>query len=261
MDTAAYVGVTDPVLEQATNTLLDYLQGNAPSLDLAMDNGEEYYSQREKDHMVDVKALYQNAVLFMTVGFCAGGALFAGCFLWKRERALGTFLRCYFWAAVGVLALFACIGVWAAVDFNSFWVSFTICFYQRPVAARPGRITYDTHVPGGVFANMVARILAWFLSAAVGSAAAAGIVYQRMKNMEDLNILAIETSCDERRLQRLSGMAAKSFRRRFIRRSRSIRNTGASCRDRFAQPCEEASACRGSRRAARAVLNGSTRSE
>ena len=182
MDTAAYVGVTDPVLEQATNTLLDYLQGNAPSLDLAMDNGEEYYSQREKDHMVDVKALYQNAVLFMTVGFCAGGALFAGCFLWKRERALGTFLRCYFWAAVGVLALFACIGVWAAVDFNSFWVSFHHMFFTNdlwlldPAVSRMIRMFQEAF-----FANMVARILAWFLSAAVGSAAAAGIVYQRMK--------------------------------------------------------------------------------
>ena len=41
MDTAAYVGVSGPVLEQATDTLLDYLQDNAPSLDLQMENGTE----------------------------------------------------------------------------------------------------------------------------------------------------------------------------------------------------------------------------
>ncbi|WP_066686677.1 TIGR01906 family membrane protein [Christensenella intestinihominis] len=182
MDTAAYVGVTDPVLEQATDTLLDYLQGAAPSLDLAMENGEEYYSQREKDHMVDVKALYQNAVLFMTVGFCVGGALIAGCFVWKKKHALAPVLRSYFWATLGVLAFFACIGVWAAADFNNFWVSFHHVFFTNdlwlldPAVSRMIRMFAETF-----FAGMVARILAWFLAIAVGTAAAAGIVYQRMK--------------------------------------------------------------------------------
>lgn len=182
MNTAAYVGVSDPVLEQATNTLLDYLRGNISSLDLEMENGEEYYSQREKDHMVDVKALYQNAILFMTVGFCVGGALLAGCFLWKKKYMLSTFLHCYFWATVGVLAFFACIGVWAAMDFNNFWVSFHHVFFTNdlwlldPAVSRMIRMFQEVF-----FANMVARILAWFLSIVVGSAAVAGIVYQRMK--------------------------------------------------------------------------------
>lgn len=182
MDTAAYVGVSDPVLEQATNTLLDYLQGNVSSLDLAMENGEEYYSQREKDHMVDVRTLYQNAIRLMTIGFCVGGALFTGCFLWKKKRAAGPFLRCYFWTTVGVLAFFACIGVWAAVDFNNFWVSFHHVFFTNdlwlldPAVSRMIRMFQEAF-----FANMVARILAWFLSIAVGSAAAAGIVYKRMR--------------------------------------------------------------------------------
>ena len=182
MDTAAYVGVTESVLGQATDTLLDYLQGNAASLDLAVENGEEYYSQREKDHMVDVKALYQGAVCFMTAGFCAGGVLLAGCFLWKRKNALKPVLQSWFWAAAGVLAFFACIGIWAAVDFNSFWVSFHHVFFTNdlwlldPASSRMIRMFQEEF-----FAAMVARILVWFLAIVIGSAAAAGIVYQRMK--------------------------------------------------------------------------------
>lgn len=182
MDTAAYVGVSGPVLEQATDTLLDYLQDNAPSLDLQMENGTEYYSQREKDHMKDVKALYQNAITFMIAGFCVGGVLIAAGFVWKKKRALKPVLQGWFWGTAGVLVFFAVIGIWAAVDFNNFWVSFHHVFFTNdlwmldPAESRMIRMFEEAF-----FADMVGRILVWFLAIAVGSAAAAGIVYQRMK--------------------------------------------------------------------------------
>ena len=182
MDTAAYVGVSGPVLEQATDTLLDYLQDNAPSLDLQMENGTEYYSQREKDHMKDVKALYQNAITFMIAGFCVGGVLIAASFAWKKKRALKPVLQGWFWGTAGVLVFFAVIGIWAAVDFNNFWVSFHHVFFTNdlwrldPAESRMIRMFEEAF-----FADMVGRILAWFLAIAVGGAAAAGIVYQRMK--------------------------------------------------------------------------------
>ncbi len=185
MNTAAYVGVSGESLEAATDTLLDYLQDKTPSLDLKVQiNGqqEEYYTQREKDHMVDVKALYQNAVSFMTAGFCAAGVLLAGCFIAKRRRALASAMQTYFWAAVGVLAFFAVVAVWAAMDFNLFWVSFHHVFFTNdlwmldPAVSRMIRMFEQDF-----FADMVAKILAWFLAIVCGSAAAAGIAYQRMK--------------------------------------------------------------------------------
>lgn len=186
MDTAAYVGVSDPVLEQATGTLLDYLQGDAQSLDMQMENKEQYYSQREKDHMVDVKALYQNAVAFMIAGFLIGGALITACFLWKKKQALKPFLQGWFWGTIGVLAFFAVIGAWAAVDFNNFWISFHHVFFTNdlwmldPVSSRMIRMFEERF-----FADMVGRILAWFLSIALGSAVAAGVVHKRMKKHGD----------------------------------------------------------------------------
>ena len=67
MNTAAYVGVSGESLGMATDTLLDYLEDKTPTLDLQVQvNGqdEEYYNEREKAHMVDVKALYQNCLLY-----------------------------------------------------------------------------------------------------------------------------------------------------------------------------------------------------
>ena len=77
---------------------------------------------------------------------------------------------------------FAVIGIWAAVDFNNFWVSFHHVFFTNdlwmldPAESRMIRMFQEAF-----FADMVGRILAWFLAIALGSAAAAGIVYQRMK--------------------------------------------------------------------------------
>ena len=108
--------------------------------------------------------------------------MLAGCFLWKRKNALKPVLQSWFWAAAGVLAFFACIGIWAAVDFNSFWVSFHHVFFTNdlwlldPASSRMIRMFQEEF-----FAAMVARILVWFLAIVIGSAAAAGIVYQRMK--------------------------------------------------------------------------------
>ncbi len=182
MDTAAYVGVSGPVLEQATDTLLDYLQDGVSSLDLQMENGTEYYSQREKDHMVDVKALYRGAITFMAVGFAAGGALIAGCFVWKKKRAVAPVLQGWFWGTIIVLGFFAVIGMWAAVDFNNFWISFHRVFFTNdlwmldPLESRMIRMFEQDF-----FADMVGRILAWFLSIAVGGALVSGVGYQRIK--------------------------------------------------------------------------------
>lgn len=185
METAAYVGVSGPVLEQATDTLLDYLLDDVSSLDLQADDGSQYYSQREKDHMVDVKALYQGAITFMITGFCVGGALIAACFIWKKKRALRPVLQGWFWGTVGVLAFFAVIGIWAGVDFNNFWISFHRMFFTNdlwmldPLESRMIRMFEERF-----FADMVGRILAWFLSIAVGGALVAGIANKRLKKHE-----------------------------------------------------------------------------
>ncbi|MEG2360816.1 MAG: TIGR01906 family membrane protein [Christensenella sp.] len=184
-DTAAYVGVSESTLVRATDTLLDYLQGKTPSLDLKTEQDEEYYNEREKAHMTDVRALYQNAITFMTVGFCLGAALIVLCFVWKKKGALCPVLQSFFWSTIGVLACFAGIGIYAAVDFNNFWVGFHHVFFTNdlwlldPAVSRMIRM-----FPENLFADMVAGILAWFLSIVLGSAAAVGIVHKRMKKHE-----------------------------------------------------------------------------
>ncbi len=171
-------------LDRATEVLLGYLQGREENLDLVMgtDDGEhEYYSEREKAHMIDVKALYQNALAFMVAGFCVGGALLLYCMLHKKRAYLRQTLRVYFWTTVGILAFFVCIGIWAAVDFNHFWISFHHVFFTNDLWILDPRtsrmiIMFEEQL----FADLVARILVAFLTVVVGAAAAAGVINKRM---------------------------------------------------------------------------------
>ncbi|MEA5003414.1 MAG: TIGR01906 family membrane protein [Christensenella sp.] len=171
-------------IDLATDQLLGYLQGQEESLDLVMgtdDWGQEYYNDREKAHMIDVKALYQNALTFMVAGFCVGGALLMYCMLHKKRAYLKQTLRVYFFTTVGILVFFVCIGIWAAVDFNNFWISFHHVFFTNDLwILDPQTSRMIIMFEEQLFADLVARILATFLAIVVGAAAAAGIINKRM---------------------------------------------------------------------------------
>ena len=76
-DNAATIGVTDKTLMEITDGLLDYLWGRRDNLDMQAEiNGEvrEVFSQREKDHMVDVLVLIKLARGAMIALFIGGVA-------------------------------------------------------------------------------------------------------------------------------------------------------------------------------------------
>lgn len=174
-------------LDRATDQLLGYLQGKEENLGLVMGtNGEdEYYNEREKAHMVDVKALYEHALTFMAVGFSVGGVLLALSMLYKKRSYLRQTLQTYFWATVGVLVFFVCIGVWAAVDFNHFWISFHHVFFTNDLwILDPRTSRMIVMFEEQLFADLVARILAVFLAVVIGAMAAAGIINKRMAKHE-----------------------------------------------------------------------------
>ncbi|MEA4853982.1 MAG: TIGR01906 family membrane protein [Christensenella sp.] len=189
-ETAAYVGVGTAELEEATDVLLDYLQDRREDLDMPvlMQDGteEEYYTAREKAHMVDVKALYQNALAFMVIGFTAGGALLALMLFAKPFRDVRRVCQTYFWTTIGILGFFAVIGIWAAADFGTFWVNFHYVFFTNdlwmldPAVSRMIRMFEQDF-----FADMVGRILTWFLALTCGAGAAMGIVNRRIKRKNE----------------------------------------------------------------------------
>lgn len=181
--TAAYVGVSGEQLEDATDALLSYIRDKRGNLDLSvtLDGAErQYYNEREKAHMVDVKALYLTAAAGMVWAGAAAAGLFAACFaLWKRKAAAFV-LEGFYKTAYAVLAAFAALAVWAAIDFNGFWVSFHLVFFRNDLwLLDPETDLMIRMFSSGFFFDLVFRIIALFLGVLIPAAVIARIAYKR----------------------------------------------------------------------------------
>ncbi len=178
LGSADYVGVERPVLDEATENLLSYLEGKRENLDMTADIGgqqREFYNEREKTHMVDVAVLNQNAVRFMWVMLPLGVVLIAAARLISKNSRLVW--QAAFYSIIIVLAGFGVIAAWAAADFTSFWISFHHVFFSNdlwqfdPATSLLIRMFEQTF-----FFDMVGKILAIFIAGVLAALAVTGIM-------------------------------------------------------------------------------------
>lgn len=135
-DNAAVIGISDEDLMEVTEGLLDYLWGKRDNLDMQAEiQGEmrEVFSQREKDHMVDVRFLIVLARNALFICLPAGIILWvlAALIVYKQKRGL-------MFAGIGYLAgaalLFAAVGIvvlLAMRDFTAVFVKFHEIFFTN----------------------------------------------------------------------------------------------------------------------------------
>ena len=170
LDTAREMGMAHGDLMEATDTLLDYLKDRRDDLDLQTTvNGQtvEMFDGREKAHMVDVKALYRNAmrVAWIAAGLSVLLILILGFGAKKHRR---TALK-WVLAGFGVFGIvLGAAAIYAAVDFNSFWTNFHRVFFDNDLWLLYEDERLIQMVPEQFFSDLVARIVAAFaISAAV----------------------------------------------------------------------------------------------
>lgn len=135
-DNAAVIGISDEDLMEVTEGLLDYLWGKRDNLDMQAEiRGEmrEVFSQREKDHMVDVRFLIELARNALFICLPAGVILWVLAALIVRKQKRGLMF-----AGIGYLAgaalLFAVVGVivlLAMRDFTAVFVKFHEIFFTN----------------------------------------------------------------------------------------------------------------------------------
>lgn len=184
--TALRTGVSEDTLNEATQVLLDYLQGRRDSLDFTAETGDgvrEYYNEREKLHMEDVKDLNLGAVVFLWTALAAGGVLTVLALRGKAGR--WRVLRAFFFAVLGVLGAFCLIGAAAAVDFTSFWIGFHHVFFRNDLWTFDPRTSLLIRMfEEQFFFDLVARILVWFLSVCFVLLLLSGLGWRRGRQRE-----------------------------------------------------------------------------
>ena len=167
-NTAADIGMSSEDLDRVTENLLDYTTGRRDSLDMHAEIGgvqEEVFGQHEKDHMVDVRALYLGARTVRTVALIGAAVLIIAAFAVFGRKALRSLCRSFLIVS-GVFALIViALGVYAAVDFSAFWTSFHHLFFTNDLwLLDPRTDVLINMVPEAFFSRLVSRIIIRFVS-------------------------------------------------------------------------------------------------
>ena len=191
LGTAASIGMSQEDLDKTTEVLLDYIQDKREDLNVtAVVQGEErqVFNQREKDHMVDVKALYLNAMTASYWLLAVGGVVFIVFLSLRTYRR--TALRGYLDANWVFLVIFGALALYAAVDFNSFWVNFHHVFFTNDLwLLDPRQDILIMMVPGQFFFDLVMRIVILAVGVIALLLLGAALWNRRIKRKEQTNAI------------------------------------------------------------------------
>ncbi|MDR3085533.1 MAG: TIGR01906 family membrane protein [Christensenellaceae bacterium] len=165
---AESIGMTEWTLTKVTDGLLDYLQGLRPDLNMQVEIGGqnvEVFTQREKDHMVDVKKLIDLAkealYFFSLMGLLFAAIAVARAVRNRTERGMGwgyligagSFLL----AALGLTAFFV-------IDFTRAFTAFHQVFFNNDLWLLPPDSVMIRMVPEPFFRDCALVLLLFFIA-------------------------------------------------------------------------------------------------
>lgn len=172
LDIAAQNHVSEEDLMKATDALLDYIQGKRDDVIVEIDWYElstEAFNERERAHMVDVRGLYQFAMVLRGIALVL--LLFASGFLiyaLKRD-CWKLFATAYVRCGICFVLVVGMLGFWAAVDFTSLWEMFHHIFFTNDLwLLNPHTDFMIRMFPEPLFFHLVLRITVPFLVIFVG---------------------------------------------------------------------------------------------
>lgn len=163
-DTVSYTGMSAEDNLRATDTLLDYLQDKRQDIvctAVVSGTEREVFNERETLHMVDVKALYQNAIRVRN-GCVITAVILLVLSVLNGKKSFFSVLRSGWKNGIlltGAVILF--IAIWALADFNQFWTNFHLLFFDNDLwLLDPNTSIMINLFPGSFFFDLVTRIIA-----------------------------------------------------------------------------------------------------
>jgi len=177
-----HIQVVKNDLMTVTDKLLSYMNGKSPDLVIVTTVAgaqREFFNQREKDHMVDVRNLILNGFL---VRNCAAAIIIASFVILGLLRK--RFLRAFAWAVRRVFIIFLVItAILAAIMAANFDRAFTIfheIFFNNNLwILNPDTDLLVNIVPLGFFMD-IARLIAIIFSAFCLAAIVLAFVYNKV---------------------------------------------------------------------------------
>lgn len=184
MELASDLNVSNQDLNDSIIVLLDYIQDERQDMDITITrNGQavEAFNTKEKTHMVDVKALYQNAITVGIVCFVFMIGILVYFFVKEKKLMISYLSKGMIQASIclGIVLLF--FGMWIVYDFTGFWTWFHTVFFSNDLWLLDPRTDFMIcMLPEIIFNQLVISIIIEFVLM-VAIALAFSIYYQFKK--------------------------------------------------------------------------------
>lgn len=165
--TAEVIDIESDELMRVTDHLLDYLRDKEEVLKIdAVISGvsRNVFDERDTAHMVDVKILYENAMLARNIFFVISAVIIAwNAYSLKKDVLVS--LGVSFYKALGIFMILCfAVLIGAAIDFDSLWRLFHRIFFTNDLwLLDPNVSILINMVPLQFFFDMVAKIVVMFI--------------------------------------------------------------------------------------------------
>ena len=136
MEIEREIGISAEDSANAIMAMIDYMEGQREDIQLEVaEHGQsvDMFNQKEIDHMVDVRNLYQAFCYVEYAGLAILAVLFIMLFLARKKRPdISRAITGGLWRALVVFAcLLAVLGAYAIIDFYDFWTRFHYVFFTN----------------------------------------------------------------------------------------------------------------------------------
>lgn len=155
-------------LMEVTKQMMSYLRGNRENLVIYAEiDGEvqEYFDERDKSHMVDVRNVFVAALDVRAGASLMAIIIFANlCVLMNFDAVKKLLFKAYLWT-IGYLSVFiTAIAVWAFIDFTGLFYKFHALFFSNYEWILDPKVSRLVNmVPEGFFIDIATRIVVIFI--------------------------------------------------------------------------------------------------
>lgn len=185
LDLTEKIGISVSDSTDAVMRLIDYMEGRVDTIELTVHHYGEavsMYNEREADHMIDVRNLYQAWRFVRTNGAILGVILLLGAFLLAKKDFLAILARGFLYASAAFILLLVGIGLFAFIDFNAFWTAFHYLFFTNDLwLLNPLTDRMILICPERLFSDIVLRFASRFVLCFALMLAAAFFIKYRVK--------------------------------------------------------------------------------
>jgi integral membrane protein (TIGR01906 family) len=160
------IGMSMPDLMKSTDNLLNYMDGKREDLDFQMtiyDKQQEFFSERDKQHMIDVKNLVVQGKQIRNFAFwyCL---LYTAFFIYKGKYKQRSFSKLMIYTAVTGIILILILAVLMSVDFYKYFTIFHEIFFNNDLwQLDPGKDRLINMYPEAFFSDIAFRIVFYYI--------------------------------------------------------------------------------------------------